>query len=240
MNWNNIVEHVTPYVVRIETPDGYGTGFLYLYNDSKTFCGIATAGHVVSHADEWQQAIRIRHYPSGRSALLKEHERVVYVDYMKDSAVILLSTGHFDFPENVIPLFPTAHSIGIGVEVGWLGFPIIEASTLCFFSGNVSARHAYREAYLIDGVAISGVSGGPVLFSTDTEGVQIVGTVSAYRPSKTSGDTLPGLLLAQDVSHFHDIITRVKSIDEANKQKQLLAQDQEVEAVEAAEPATQD
>jgi hypothetical protein len=28
MNWNEIVDRVTPFIVRIETPDGHGTGFV--------------------------------------------------------------------------------------------------------------------------------------------------------------------------------------------------------------------
>jgi hypothetical protein len=51
MNWDQIVKKVTPHIVKIETPDGHGTGFLSLYNHDKTWCGIATAAHVVSHAD---------------------------------------------------------------------------------------------------------------------------------------------------------------------------------------------
>lgn len=42
-----IVERVTSVVVKIETPSGHGTGFLCLYNEPRTFCGIATAYHVV-------------------------------------------------------------------------------------------------------------------------------------------------------------------------------------------------
>ena len=64
MSWNAIVERVTPYVIKIETPRGHGTGFLCLYNRDKSFYGIATARHVVSYADEWQQPIRLHHFPS--------------------------------------------------------------------------------------------------------------------------------------------------------------------------------
>jgi len=65
MNWDQVVQKVTPYIVKIETPTGYGTGFLSLYNEDKTWCGIATAAHVVGDADEWQKPIRIRHHESG-------------------------------------------------------------------------------------------------------------------------------------------------------------------------------
>ena len=37
MNWNEIVDKVAPYIVKIETPRGHGTGFLCLYNENRTF-----------------------------------------------------------------------------------------------------------------------------------------------------------------------------------------------------------
>lgn len=122
-------------------------------------------------------------------------------------------------PQDLIPLLPTACPLDIGLEVGWLGFPAIESFTLCFFSGIISARQDFRKAYLIDGVAINGVSGGPVLYSTGTEGIQFIGTVNAYKANRVTGEALPGLLIAQDVSHFHDTLNYVRSIDEANKKK---------------------
>jgi hypothetical protein len=232
MEWNEIVEKITPYVVKIETPGGHGTGFLCLYNADRSFCGIATASHVVSYADRWQQPIRIFHFPSSGVALLSESARTIWTDPGTDSAVILLQTGQLDLPENPIPLLPSDSQLAIGAEVGWLGFPAIAAYTLCFFSGNISARQEDRHAYLIDGVAINGVSGGPVVYSTATEGVQIVGTITAYRPSRTTSATLPGLSFAQDVSHFHLTISSIKSIDEANQRK---LQQQQQPGMEVAE-----
>lgn len=221
MNWDQIVEGVMPYIVKIETPEGHGTGFLCLYNKNKSMCGIATAMHVVSHANEWQQPIRIRHNKSKATTLLKEDDRIIVEDWKTDSAVILLSPKGIDWPEEVPPLLPTGNPISIGTEVGWLGFPAIESWTLCFFSGNISAWRNDRKAYLIDGVAINGVSGGPVIYPNEVvKDSQIVGIISAYRANRVTGETLPGLSIAQDVSHFHDVINRIRSIDEAQKQKQ--------------------
>jgi hypothetical protein len=53
MNWDQIVSKITPHIVKIETQTGYGTGFLFLYNEDQTLCGIATALHIVGHADDW-------------------------------------------------------------------------------------------------------------------------------------------------------------------------------------------
>ena len=94
MNWDQIVSKVAPYIVKIETQTGHGTGFLSLYNETKTLCGIATALHVVAHADEWKQPIKIIHYGSNEFIFLEEGNRVIYKDYNTDSAVVLLFKGH--------------------------------------------------------------------------------------------------------------------------------------------------
>jgi hypothetical protein len=106
----------------------------------RTFFGIATARHVVSYADEWQQPIRLQHYPSSSIAFLKEGERIIFPDADTDSAVILVHSRQLQLPETPIPLLPNSVALAIGTEVGWLGFPTLAASTLCFFSGMVSAR----------------------------------------------------------------------------------------------------
>lgn len=219
MNWNQIVERIQPYIVKIETPAGHGTGFLCFYNDDRSFCGIATAHHVVEYADEWKQPIRVRHPASAGVAFLRESDRVIFRDQKSDSAVILLQTEKLGLSQEPIPLLPSGSLLDIGVEVGWLGFPAPAPNSMCFFSGNISARQEWRHAYLIDGVAINGVSGGPVLYSHPTEGVQIVGTISAYVANRATGDALPGLSIAQDVSHFHETISKIRSMDEAARQK---------------------
>ena len=221
MEWHHIVSKVTPHIVKIETQNGYGTGFLFLYNEDKTFCGIATALHLVKEADNSQQPIQIRHYISGQIILLQANNRTIITDPATDSAVILFFKGTFPLPspEDLINLLPSDFIISIGVEVGWLGFPGVAPDNLCFFSGNISARQEYRKAYLIDGVSIHGVSGGPVIYGSVADGTQIVGMVTEYHPNRATGETLPGLLIAQDVSHFHDVASQVQSVDEANKKK---------------------
>ncbi len=219
MNWDSVVRQVSPYIVKIETPTGSGTGFLCAYNEDRTFCCVATALHVVADTDEWQQPMRLRTHDFQKTIFLKESDRVVLPDWRTDSAAILFAPGALGLPVDLIPLRPTDAPISIGVEVGWLGFPALEPYTLCFFSGNVSARREDRSAYMIDGVAINGVSGGPVLLSSQTDGTQFVGVVSAYRANRQQGDALPGLSVAQDVSHFHQVVQRIKSRDEALKKR---------------------
>jgi hypothetical protein len=231
MNWDHAIKTVSPHVVKIETPTGYGTGFLVLYNFDKSWCGIATAAHVVSHADDWQQPIRIlRADGVGTPLFLKSEERVIFLDRSTDSAIVLFFKRELQLPESPITLLPAAQPCGIGVDIGWLGFPAIEPNTLCFFAGTISARQANRNAYLIDGVAINGVSGGPVFHSPTPEEVQIIGCVSAYHANRVTGETLPGLLRAQDVSHFHQITKFVHGLDEANAKKREFEAAQSTEA----------
>jgi len=220
MHWDTIVNKVSPYVVKIETPGGHGTGFLCLHNDERSFVGIATAAHVVSYADDWQQPIRIHHLATSSTTLLKEHDRVIWLDNDSDSAVILVPSDKLPLPETLIPLLPMTTPLEIGAEVGWLGFPSVAPHSVCFFSGNISARQEWRHAYLIDGVAINGVSGGPVMYLTEADGVQIVGSISAYVSNRATGEALPGLAIARDVSYLHDSISKIKSLDEASKQKE--------------------
>lgn len=229
MNWEQVVQKITPYIFKIETPTGHGTGFLLLYNDAKTWCGVATALHVVEYANTWKQPIRLIHHSSSEQLFLKDSEYIIITDWKTDSAVILFQKPVFELPCELIELIPLDTPLSIGNEVSWIGFPAIEPYTLCLFSGNISARQETRKAYLIDGVAIHGVSGGPVLCVSQTEDIQIVGIISFYKASRTSGDTLPGLLYAQDVSHFHGVIHKIRSIDDANKKKQEIEQQQQSE-----------
>ncbi len=239
MNWENIVERVTPYIVKIDTPTGSGTGFLCGYSEDRHFCCIATALHVVSDTDEWQQPMKIHSNNFDKEAFLKESERVIFTDYKTDSAVIFTAASNFDFPNVLVPLRSINTPISIGSDVGWLGYPAIASYTLCFFSGSVSARREDRSAYFIDGVAINGVSGGPVVYSSETLGVEFVGIVSAYQANRHRGDALPGLLFAHDVSHFHNVIQQVKSMDEAKKKKPELESAQMQSLPESHSPAEQ-
>src|SRR5262245_14760189 len=170
MHWNDAVDRVAPYIVKIETPDGHGTGFMCLQNHDRSVIGIATAHHVIDHAHKWQEPIRLTSYPKGASVLIPPTKsRSIWVNAQTDSALMLLNRAQlpeFGLPDEVIPMFPKDKRIAIGSEVAWMGFPGLgeAANMACFFSGNVSAWSSRQQAYLIDGVAVNGCSGGPVIF----------------------------------------------------------------------------
>jgi len=224
MNWQVAVESIKSHVFKIESPSGHGTGFLCFLNDSREVIGIATARHVITEANKWQQPIRVSNYELEYTRLLTVTDRVILDDSSRDSAVLLFQPLEFGFPEPLIPLIPADKLLKVGVEVGWVGFPAVEPNTLCFFSGNISARITDDNAYLIDGVAINGVSGGPVLHFRGDE-TRIVGLITAYIANRATGETLPGLSVAQGVSHIHNVISNLKSIDEAAEKKKQLEEE---------------
>jgi trypsin-like peptidase len=225
MFWEPAIHQVRPHVVRIETPSSQGTGFLSLYNFNSSWCGIATAAHVVAYADAWQLPIKIIDH-ANNIRFLSANERVVFLDHQTDSAVVLFFKGDLQLPEAPIALIPMGDPVSIGSESGWLGYPNTYADTLCFFAGTVSARNVTQRFYLIDGVAIHGVSGGPVFRWSLNGEVQIIGVMVAYHANLATGAPLPGLSRAQDVSHFHGVIQQIKSMDEANARKREFEEQQ--------------
>lgn len=219
MTWGTEIDTISSHVVLIKTPTSYGTGFLAFYNNNKTWCGIATAAHVVEHAEEWQLPIRIKHETSEKMVLLRADERVIMIDRPSDSAVVLFHKGDLGLPEEPLTLLPLPYTCRVGQAVGWLGYPAIEPGTLCFFSGTISAQRYANRSYFIDGVAINGVSGGPVFHKLANGNIHIIGCVSAYHANRTTGEALPGLLIAQDVSQFHESAETIRNIDEAIAKK---------------------
>ena len=58
MHWHRLHQAIVPHVVRIESPYGSGTGFLFGYNRAGSLAAIATASHVVEQCHDWHQSIK--------------------------------------------------------------------------------------------------------------------------------------------------------------------------------------
>jgi hypothetical protein len=214
MEWHNTIESITPHVVRITTPQGSGTGWVVSLSRTSSLCAVATAAHVVNHAHFWEQPLRIHHASSGQSVLLREADRAVYLNEKLDTAGIIFYRGTLPVPAETLPLMTEGMYVKSGVEIGWLGFPAVAASDLCFFSGRISAYLKRDETYLVDGVAINGVSGGPA-FQPLAESVRVIGVISAYIPNRATGEVLPGVSVVRDVTQFQDLTKGFKSFDDA-------------------------
>jgi len=205
-NWADALGQIQNHVIHVSTPGRSGTGFLIASSKKEEVVGIATALHVVSHAHEWGEPIRITHYPSGKIVLLKEADRSIHWNEKADSVLVRFAKGKLPLPDKPMALAPRDKYIREGVELGWCGYPSIYPTKLCFFSGRVSAWLEREDAYLIDGVAINGVSGGPA-FSYP---VVIVGMVTAYIPSRATGEPLPGVALVRAITPYVYLFEQLK------------------------------
>jgi S1-C subfamily serine protease len=213
MPWHTIVEIVAPQIVRISTPRNYGTGFLLGRSPHGKFTGIATAAHVINEAHMWHEPIRIEHVTSGKEVFLEHNKRGIRVDQNTDAAAIAFDSSLLNtLPEKPIALFPKGRFFKIGNEIAWLGFPVNGLGKLCFFAGRVSSLLEKEQAYLLDGVIINGVSGGPVIASYFDGSFNFFGVVSAYRPNMNSGSALPGLGVATSAANFHAALEEIKAL----------------------------
>jgi hypothetical protein len=230
MDWFKQRKAVREYVVKIKTPSGYGSGFLVAYNKSGGLMAIATAAHVLADAEEWHLPLKLIPEASGEEAFLNYEQRVIYMDRSRDSAYIVVPSNTVALPKTTLPLVPKDQFILPGAELGWLGYPSLAPNELCFFQGYASAFVGRGEDYyLIDGVAVNGVSGGPV-FEPEKE-PNLVGLVSAYYSNR---EVLPGLLKAYDLTHAHAAIEGFKNFDDAREKAQV---QNEADAIPAKGPS---
>lgn len=207
-----------PYVVKILTPSASGTGFLVALTGNKQLIGIATATHVID-SHYWEQPIRIEHFKSGKTVFLNHADRFVEVNYTTDTGSIILPRGDLPVPEVTLPVISEGEHLKVGVEVGWVGFPAIAPTNLCFFSGTISSWVQDHGFYFVDGVAINGVSGGPAFSINKENEVQIIGVVSAYVPNRATGAQLPGLCVIRDVAPLQTMIKELTNLEQAKQQE---------------------
>ena len=219
INWRKAIEIVKPYVVKIDTLYGSGTGFLCAYTGNKLFCGIATAAHVVSESLLCKKSIRIQHFISGETKLLYASDRSIILDAKLDTAVILFEKGKIPFPEDTLTFISEKRALKAGNEIGWVGFPSVSPNDLCFFIGRISCWKNDSRTYLVDGVAINGVSGGPVFFIS-TNGIKVVGSVTAYLPNRVGAT--PGLSMVSHAEQFQIVIKTIKNMEDAKRKEALL------------------
>lgn len=217
MEWWQAVEVVTPYVVQISTPRGSGSGFLISRSNTTPLRAVATAAHVVNDSHWWEEPIRLYHPTSGKTHILRQAERSIVFEHEMDTAAILFDGDDLPLPLNPLDMISEGGYLKVGNEIGWLGFPAVSPLDLCFFTGRVSSWNDNLMTYLIDGVAINGVSGGPAVAIIGGNDIVLIGVVSAYIPNRATGEVLPGLSLVRDVAQFQELAKHVQTLDQASK-----------------------
>ena len=219
LDWDEAIEELSPHIVRIATPDGSGTGFLVFHSTTSDVVAIATAAHVVDRAHYWEQPIRVEHTSSGTSTILRPANRAIFIERERDTAAVVFSKDSLKIPDRTLNLTPEGKVLKVGFEIGWLGYPAVYQQELCFFSGRISRFATGLSGYLVDGVAINGVSGGPA-FWNGGQRITLIGVVSAYLVNRATGETLPGLSLVRDVYQFRELSKTFKTVDEAKEKEE--------------------
>ncbi len=102
--WAQAVDTMKPYIFKVLTPYGRGTGFQLSISEETGLCGIATALHVVEHADDWEEPIKIEHFSSSKSILLKATDRAIAIHTGMDLAFIIFRNQDFPLQQVSIPL----------------------------------------------------------------------------------------------------------------------------------------
>ena len=104
---------------------------------------------------------------------------------------------------DLLPIPPKELMLAQGAEIAWMGFPGFVEPEPCFFHGYISGYLEKPSRYLVDGVAINGVSGGPAF---DNRG-QLIGLVSAYLPNMIRDNlTLPGVSMLVPINAIREFM----------------------------------
>ena len=194
--WHEAASRVAAATFRVYTSDAMGTAFLFSVGKGKEgqhIAMLATAWHVVDQAPTGM-TVRICDQ-SDREVVASKGGNIAVIEVSKqfDVAIIVVISTDDLFPEHtLLPILPSEYELKRGAEVGWLGYPGILNPALCFFQGHVAGMvRVPRVGYLIDGVVIRGVSGGPIF----DDRCHIAGLVSAYFYDQLEHEsvTLPGV-----------------------------------------------
>ena len=198
LRWDEAVDRVSKCVFRLYAGASAGTGFV-LGLGRKTHTGesyaiIATAWHLLEPLVGTSDELEI--VSVDRKTVLTSAADQIGIfplgEALFDTGLVVVHTGSPLLDQNdLLPLFPHESMLARGSEIGWLGFPGITEPELCFFHGHVSGYLSDPPMYLVDGVAINGVSGGPAFDNR----AHVIGLISAYMPNRIDQNTtLPGLV----------------------------------------------
>jgi hypothetical protein len=177
---------------------------------------VATAYHVIRNAHRWEQPIRLQHTETCKEVLLRVDDRVISINEKNDSAIVIFGKKDLQIITEPLPLAPEGKHLRPGVEIAWAGYPAVAPDEFCFFSGHVSCFLKKDGAYLVDGVAINGVSGGPAFSRVDEE-VHFIGIVTGYIPNRVAGETLPGVCFVTSIAPFQEALKMINTLEEAKE-----------------------
>ncbi|MBQ7177105.1 MAG: trypsin-like peptidase domain-containing protein [Victivallales bacterium] len=209
VEWCNAVQLMMGNLVRIDTHGGgYGSGFIIPPpTNTPGNCCVLTAYHVLTLAYETGATITIRSAKTDVRVDLPSLLRYVFVVKDRDQAIICFNAPKDFALLHTIHFLSHDYHYNPGAELGWLGFPCLKKAreVPCFFSGRISAYLPDDEAYLIDGVSIHGLSGGPAFYCDDDGKVVLAGIVTNYYPNEVNNQSWPGLAMFRTINPLMEL-----------------------------------
>ena len=209
--WHEASARVAEATFRVYTPNAMGTAFLFSAGKRKEgghIAMLATAWHVVDQSPSGMTIRICDQYD--REVVVSKSGNIAVIEVSKEFDVAIIAVMSTDeiFPEKtLLPILPSDFELKRGAEVGWLGYPGILNPALCFFQGHVAGMvRVPRVGYLIDGVVIRGVSGGPIF----DDRCHIAGLVSAYFYDSIEDTTvtLPGVSFMVPISFITEWVKK--------------------------------
>lgn len=198
LQWHDVVDRASKSVFRLYAGSSAGTAFVIgLGREPRNgdwYATLATAWHVLENLPGRTDDLELVSVDR-RTVFSSAADQIGFYPLGEpryDTGLVVVRTAApLVEQQELLPLIPVESMLARGAEIGWLGFPSITEPELCFFQGYVSGYLSDPPFYLVDGVAINGVSGGPALDNR----AHVVGLVSAYLPNRIDpATTLPGLM----------------------------------------------
>ena len=206
VEWSMAVHQMMGNLVRIETHgDGHGSGFIIPPpTNTPGNCCVLTAYHVIKLAYDTGATITIKN-SAGQSIDLPSLLRNVFYIKERDQAIIGFNAPTEFGALRTVHFLSHDYHCNPGVELGWLGFPRLAKDIPCFLSGRISAYLPEEEAYLIDGVSIHGISGGPAFYCDNDGKVVLAGIVTNYYPNEVNNQAWPGLAMFRTINPLMEL-----------------------------------
>ena len=193
-----MADRIAPITFRLYAGRFAGTAFIISIGsgnaDGYYYAIFATAWHVIAPIVDTQEDVALVSFDKSKRFDSKQDEiRVQQLGSAIHDTVLLLlkSRNQIIDQAQLAPIPPWTSQLARGAEIAWLGFPGLVEAEMCFFHGHISGYLKEPPTYLVDGVAINGVSGGPAFDNR----AHLIGLVSAYLPNRIDQNTtLPGLM----------------------------------------------
>lgn len=194
-------------LVRIEAAGSVGSGVLFgvpLTLRGKYNHCVLTAYHVIENAiKSGAQMLFQPESKRGTTWQIVKWDATHNAEH--DHALVMFDCRDCMPPMKDYNILPPESNYVQGVEVGWLGYPNIHgrSDVACFSHGYISAYLESEEAYLVDGVSIHGMSGGPAFVCENDGSVVLAGIVTNYFANKRpEGAVLPGMAMFRTIKQI--------------------------------------